>query len=283
MVDILFSVFVAVIVGLGYAVYTTFRLPSNAPRRVARKKKSSSLVIACLGDSLTHGNLSYNYTKTIGEKLGDYHPAIINGGINGDLASSLLRRIDEVIECDPDFITILIGTNDVNSTLSDELCHYYMKSRKLDHPPDIENFEYSLTAIVQTLKQRTRARIALFSLPILGEQLDHFANHRVVKYSALIKKIAEDESVAYLPLNELQREHLRQNSHDNQIALEEGRKHVVMRTMIQRLILFKSHDKIAQLNGLALTSEGIHMNRLGAQYISDLAVDFITAELAKKT
>ena len=45
-------------------------------------------------------------------KLHDF--SIVNAGINGDLAWNLLERLDDVIDCNPNHITILIGTN-VNS------------------------------------------------------------------------------------------------------------------------------------------------------------------------
>ena len=43
----------------------------------------------------------------------------INAGINSHLAYNLFIRLDKVIKCSPAKITILIGTNDVNSSLSE--------------------------------------------------------------------------------------------------------------------------------------------------------------------
>ena len=43
----------------------------------------------------------------------------LNHGVNGDLAWNGLQRLDRVIAERPDFVTILIGTNDVNATLSE--------------------------------------------------------------------------------------------------------------------------------------------------------------------
>ena len=73
---------------------------------------AESLVV-CLGDSNTQGQFSANYVK----RLQDRWPGtrFINAGVNGQLAYNITQRLDEVVAQQPDVVTLLVGTNDVNA------------------------------------------------------------------------------------------------------------------------------------------------------------------------
>lgn len=62
--------------------------------------------------------VSGNCADILKEKFKDRFK-FINAGINSHLAYNLFIRLDKVIKCSPAKITILIGTNDVNSSLSE--------------------------------------------------------------------------------------------------------------------------------------------------------------------
>ncbi len=75
--------------------------------------------VVCFGASLTSGTVSFNYLELLGARptLADFE--FINHGVNGDLAWNGLQRLKDIVVEDPDFVIIMIGTNDVNATMSE--------------------------------------------------------------------------------------------------------------------------------------------------------------------
>jgi hypothetical protein len=64
--------------------------------------------------------------------------------------------------------------------------------------------------IINTLKGKTTAKIALVSLLIPGEDLESIPNHLIKDYNALLKDIANGEQITYLPVYERREEYLRE-------------------------------------------------------------------------
>ena len=94
--------------------------PDN-PLEYVREHKAGAdkHVIVCVGDSITRGEVSYNYVDRLEARLGDRYE-VINAGINSELSYEVLQRLDQVIACEPELVTVLIGTNDANASMSDE-------------------------------------------------------------------------------------------------------------------------------------------------------------------
>ena len=79
----------------------------------------SAKTVVCFGASLTAGTVSFNYLDLLAARPSLAGFRFINHGVNGDLAWNGLERLDRVIAERPDFVTILIGTNDVNATMGE--------------------------------------------------------------------------------------------------------------------------------------------------------------------
>ncbi len=96
--------------------------PDNSPAAFLESNpdRTGKKVVVCVGDSITHGRVSHNYVDMTAGKLSDRGFIIVNAGVNSELAYNVLSRIDEIIRCKHDYVTILIGTNDANSSLSQE-------------------------------------------------------------------------------------------------------------------------------------------------------------------
>ena len=79
------------------------------------QKEASPLTrtVICLGDSITRGQVSASYVDILNEKLGKNGFEFINGGVNNDLAYNVLQRLDDFIDLKPQFVTLLVGTNDI--------------------------------------------------------------------------------------------------------------------------------------------------------------------------
>jgi lysophospholipase L1-like esterase len=255
------------------------RVVNHLPDSFPQKSKmpiidNSKKTVVCFGDSNTHGNVSYNWVDELITQLPDYQ--LINAGRNSDLTYTLVNRIDSVIACKPQFITILIGTNDVNSTMSKSLEKRYQKIGRINRNihPDFEGFKHNYRKIITELKTKTQAKIALMSLPIMGENLIHSANLKADQYSDFIKQLSVDEGLTYLPVREAQKDYLTQNPSNSPHTFEQTYK-LLNVSVITNILLGWSWDKISKHHGFHLTPDNLHQNSISGGMIGELVKKFL--------
>lgn len=232
--------------------------------------------VVCVGDSNVSGQVSVSFVDLLRQRLSDDGFHFINAGVNGDLAYNVLLRLDAVIARHPDVVVILVGSNDVNATLSPGIRLGYRLWKRLPQDPAMDWYHGNMVRIVRLLKEKTSARIAIASPPVLGEDLSSLPNERIRAYSALLREISIEENVAYLPVHERQEEYLHQAHH---VA---GRPHnansrVMWTSLFRHYVLRRSFDAIARENGFVLTTEGLHLNSRGAAVVADEVESFLRA------
>ena len=232
-------------------------------------------LVVCFGDSITQGTVSFDYLKSLSEDATMIDYDFVNAGVNGDLAYNALKRIDSVIRLDPDYIIILLGTNDVNATLSKQNEKMYMKDKHLPQKPEKVWYEENLTDLVKTLKQKTTAKIAILSIPVIGEKLDSLQLQQTKEYSAIIKKIAQAESISYLPLNEKQVEFLEEKKHEPKTLYSNNTVGLIFKTTFVHYILNRDWNEISLERGLLLTTDTLHQNSVAGSMIIMLIKDFL--------
>lgn len=249
--------------------------PYNYVKKMKRKRKTTKKVrIVFIGDSLTHGIISVNFIKMIAKKLGKNYD-YINAGMNAELAYTVLQRLDSIIACKPDFLTILIGTNDASIEIKDIQDKKSLKMLNLPRKPDMKWYKENLEKIVSELKEKTDANIALCSIPIMGEDTSSKAFNQSIDYSKTICEIANKHEINYLPVNEKMIAFLKQNPskpkypHEKRLVEEAAFKHFLYR---------KSFDKISEEYGFSLLVDHVHINTEGAKIIADLMLDFILSK-----
>lgn len=230
--------------------------------------------VVCLGDSITRGQLSVDYVAMLSgrKSLSDF--VFTNAGVNGDLTENVLRRLDAVIDLQPDLVTVLIGSNDVNASMSEKSGRRAVRMNKLTARPTIEGFADNVAAIVDRLAAETSARLGLFSLPVLGEEVDSESVRRSRRYSEVIEQVATSRGIAYLPLNERQIAHLTEGGFRPGKAYRDGVA-LMAGGAVQHFVLRRPLDEISRRRGLELTTDLIHQNSRGATMIADLAEDFV--------
>jgi lysophospholipase L1-like esterase len=228
--------------------------------------------VVCVGDSNTRGQAAVDYVELLRRRFRSRPFEFVNRGVNFDLAANVLARLDRVIADEPDVVTVLIGTNDANATLSDEN-RRVITMVKRPARLTIDGYREDLTGIVQRLKQHTRARIGLLSLPALGEEPDSPANRRAAEYSAVVEGVAAAAGAAYLPLHERQIAHLRSLPGPPGTAYRSGY-FLASTASLQHFLLRRSLDAIAARRGLSLTTDTLHQNSRGAGMIADLIEEF---------
>jgi lysophospholipase L1-like esterase len=275
------ALLVLVIVLFGNAFYQAMKLPDNTPSKYLRQQTQSDgskKVVVLMGDSVTHGRIGVNYVDLVEGQLEGDQFEIINAGINSELAWNNLQRVDEIIRCDPDIVTVLIGTNDANATLSTDTMRSLVRRMKLPREPDSGWYRESLISLVKKLKTETNAQIALLSIPTIGEEANHPAFLRSSEYSSIVHDIAEETNVTYLPLHEKMIEFLRDTPRTPTYSYEKSFIGM-LRAILNRYLLRKSWDKIANNSGFSLHVDYVHLNTAGARMIADLIGEFIQSAL----
>lgn len=227
--------------------------------------------LVCIGDSITKGQMSADYTRML-EKRCQNPITIINAGVNGDLAYNVFQRLEGIIKQNPDCITLLIGTNDVLATRSDRAAKQYIRKKKLPERPSRQWFASNLEAIVTRLQKETRAAIALLSLPLITEDRTHELFQRSIEYSTLIKAVAEKKGVAYLPLNERQQTFLH-SANTVPHTEYDGTNNLMAKAILAHWLLGRKWDDISRKYGLALTTDHVHQNSVGAGMIAELILE----------
>jgi len=237
--------------------------------------------VVCFGASLTAGTVSFNYVNLLGTRrsLGGFR--FINHGVNGDLAWNGLQRLDRVIAERPDFVTILIGTNDVNATLSERNLMQYKALNHLPSEPTLAWYECNLGMIVKRLKQETCARLALLSLTVIGEDIDHAANRKIDLYNDAIRRVAREENIACLPLHERIVAYLHEHEGDraelsSRLEYSDGLTNVGNAFTLHAR--GSSWDEVSRRNGLLITTDCLHLNSIGAGIIADLIEAWLLQE-----
>jgi acyl-CoA thioesterase I len=269
--NLMMSLVIGVLAGMGiFSHIIFFRAPVNAPREFLKKERhpSTKTLVLCLGDSLTHATTSGDYVALLREKFAPQVYEFINAGINGDTTNHLLKRLDAVIACQPDIVTILVGTNDVNATRPGRAAVQYL----LPYTPTLERYRQNYDTILTRLKTETKARIAILSIPPLAEDLDSEINQRVAQYSAAIKDIAAAHGVTYLPLHEELTALLDSRQPSSTFKGDIG---LVIKASFKHHIMGKSWDEVSAANGFAVMTDAIHLNDRGAAVVAKLIANGI--------
>jgi lysophospholipase L1-like esterase len=251
--------------------------PENNPREFHKRiesleEKGDKKRIVFIGDSLTHANISTSYIEMLKDCLGEKDYYYINAGINGELAYNVLQRLHDVIACKPDIITILIGTNDALIELDLSESRQNKHRSKLPQKPTIDWYAENLERIVSKLKEQTQGRIALSSIPPIGEKLTGKCYEKVKDYTRVIKEIADKKELVYLPVFEKLVEEIKKKQKSSKYECAEP----LMIKAISKFFFFgASLDEISESNNFIVLTDQIHLNTKGATIIAELMKDFI--------
>lgn len=233
--------------------------------------------LLCLGDSITKGIFSSNYLNLAQEMLQGTDIKIINGGVNGDLSYTLNQRLESALEGAPDYITLLIGTNDILISSFDKIRNMAVKGKKLKkgYVSTKEAYIREVAMILSQIKKKSQIKVALFSIPILGEEINSLVNQRIFDYNEGLRHLAAQEDIVYLDLYTMQRNYLEKSPQIPGIIVNEDIYNQIYLAFMKHFFLRWSWDKISNRNKMQLTIEGVHLNSVSAEMAARLIYDFI--------
>jgi lysophospholipase L1-like esterase len=230
--------------------------------------------IACFGDSITKGNVSFNWVKKMSTDFKSSSVTFKNFGVNGELAYNGLKRLDQIIDFAPDLVTLMFGSNDVMAACSIEDAQFYMKRESLPQMPNLAWYVENMRAIIEQLQSKTKARIVCISIPILGEDLDDIPNQLVIRYNAELKNLCTTYSLDLLDLNQAMVSYLEQHPPVKPYEFSNDRK-LVIQAAIKKYMWYRSWDNVSAAHGFILSHDGIHLNNTSGQLLVNLLKDYL--------
>ena len=231
-------------------------------------------VVVCCGDSITHGHIGYDWVGNL--RKNDDSKIYINAGINADLTWNLNQRIDDIIKHNPDYVTILIGTNDAIGSQPVKLIQdYYIQTKNLPKVPSIEWFEEQIEIFVKQIKAKTSAKIAITTLPWLGEREDASIISIINNHNEIIKRIALKYDLSILDLFSKFKEKINHND-SVPYTTSELRRLRGLRAVILYYVFGWSWNRIGMKYKLQLLCDHIHLNERGGSLIENEVKRFLS-------
>ena len=155
------------------------------------------------GDSITDDNRNRANVHDLGQGYAKYAAPLIKAakpdtdfefidlGINGNRSDDILARTTtDIVDIDPDVISILIGINDV--------WHRHSHGREMTD----EQFEANYRAVLERIRCETHAKILMLCPFLLPSSDKESWRDEVERIAAIVRRLANEYADAYLPLDE---------------------------------------------------------------------------------
>jgi lysophospholipase L1-like esterase len=240
------------------------------------------VTVACLGSSTTAAKGSFDWIGELARRAQNRGIRFHNFGVGGDLAYNALQRLPAVIACRPNKVIVWIGGNDVLALVSPRLRRFYSFWKRLPRRPSPAWYRENLKSIAARLKRETEAVVGFCSLPRIGEApvashpLQQELNRRIDEYSAIVREVAEEEHVGYIPLHEAMLAAVTALPGRELTAV---RLRAFYRDALRHFLLGWSFDRIAEVNSWRFHTDGIHLNTRGGLIAADAVQRFIASEI----
>lgn len=234
------------------------------------------LRIACLGDSLTEGSVSYDWVSKLSKEMAT-QAEFWNFGVNGELAYNAAQRIDAVIACKPDMVFILLGTNDAIAATSEANTRRAVQEKGVPQRPDKTYFVEQLGGIIKRLKETLESKIILITLPPFGDDLAHASNDLVTAYNQEIHQLARAFGCSLLDLAAPMLRFLREHAGTKPVPFRTDRRIMVL-TLARLPAVVEDWNAIAAKNGLLMTSDTIHLNTTSGTMLVDLVKNYLQTQ-----
>ena len=272
---IILGVFTLLLIWVLYGFRSLGELPLNNPKTYLKNKRDDGKeIVVLIGDSLTHGNVQPSWVNSMRKKMGEDFE-FINAGINGETTSDVLNRINEILGCDPNTATLLIGNNNLMGSFERNERNY-KKSKQVEW--SINGFENEYRMIVKKLIENN-IKLAVSSLMSYGEEIGSDEFERTRDYSKIIKKIADEFSLYYIPLfEEIEKYLIEKGGSTNLPKIENDSLIMLQNFMIKKILLKQSWDKISTDSRFKVTLDHIHFNNYSANLMESMVSEFIKSK-----
>ncbi len=236
----------------------------------------SGRVIACIGDSLTHGNIGECWV----ERLRNEYPedTVLNEGINGDVAWQVNNRIESIVNCSPDIIILMIGSNDAMASFNKKSGERYKSNNKLPEIPTFKSYQKLLPKLLDRLNGTSK--IAICTLPPIGENIDSAINVHIRKFNDFIELTANNKNINLIPVSKLLWDDLSKRTYHVKSDYDPNSLPIIRRIyggMVHHYIFKKPWDEIAKSRGQWLLFDQIHLGERAAKILFNATKKYISS------
>jgi lysophospholipase L1-like esterase len=235
-----------------------------------------SRIIACIGDSLTHGNIGDCWV----ESLRDEYPedTFLNEGINGDVVWQVQQRIEPILSCKPDIVILMIGSNDAMASFNKHSGERYKHNNNLPEVPTFESYQRLLPELLDSLSDIPK--IALCTIPPVGENPDSAVNQHVKMFNDFIELTASNKNISLIPVSSFLWDDLSSRTYPFRKDYDPKVLPIIKRIyggMFHHYIFKKSWNDVAKSKGQWILFDQIHLNERGAQVVFNLVKKYISS------
>ena len=272
---------IAIVILITVAFFYVFSIAATPPKgRADDLSKELSLksgrVIACIGDSLTHGNIGECWV----EGLRNEYPedTVLNEGINGDVVWQVQKRIEPILACKPNIVILMIGSNDVMASFNKKSGERYRRNNKLPEVPTFESYQKLLPKLIDSLS--ASSKVAICTLPPIGENKDSIVNNHVNKFNKFIELTANNKNINLIPVSSLLWDELSKRTYPVKSDYDPNSLPIIRRIfggMMHHYIFKKSWDEIAKSKGQWLLFDQIHLGERAAKILFNATKKYISS------
>lgn len=238
-------------------------------------------IVFC-GDSLTEGVDGASYLRELRRRAqADPRLAgieLINAGVGGDTVFNLARRLArDVVPHQPDWVVIFVGVNDCSTYLlsrslptlsSYRSRRYFRRDKGVRQPITPERFRDGLRILVEGIRARTPALIALCTPATIDESLHSRAWHVLDRYATMARLVASERGCPLIDIHAALAHEL--------AALPE-------RPLLARLAAVRARwlrdagiETQARARGYVLTYDGCHLTARGAALVASVFEEWLS-------
>jgi lysophospholipase L1-like esterase len=214
---------------------------------------------------------------------------VVNAGINGQHAYNIFHRIDEVIACKPQWVCLMVGTNDWKGIFNPVWGEAGVIPHNLPQVPTEQWYVSNMRATIQRLLDSDQAlQVAVLELPPMGEDLLSRANrlvdHANQVLSDLVADFSESKRVTLVATNKALKEHIssRAGSPCGTLPVPfESCFDIMGKAYAKYFLLMQSWDTIGRSYGYHVLCDGIHLNDTGGQVVVSCLMELLSRTDAK--
>tara|TARA_B100000959_G_scaffold256836_1_gene290368 strand:+ start:4249 stop:5085 length:837 start_codon:yes stop_codon:yes gene_type:complete len=273
-------VILAVVITVATAFFYVSKIISTLPSGRAEdylksQNNNNQRVIACIGDSLTHGNVGQSWVDYLRKELPN--DTFLNEGINGNTVWQVLQRLKPILDCKPDIVIIMIGTNDALGSFDKSSGLRYMRNNNLPEPPSFKKYNEHLDKLIERLNEVPQ--IGICTIPPIGENKDSLINNHVKTFNDSIKSTANQKNLEVIQVSELLWSDISDRTYNLMKEYDSNAIPLLRRIfggIFHHYLFKKSWNDIAKAKGQWILFDQIHLNERGAEIVFKLVKSFIS-------
>ena len=240
-----------------------------------KQSQSNNKIVACIGDSLTHGNVGQSWVDYLRLEFKD--TIFLNEGINANTSWQVLQRLEPILECKPDVIILMIGTNDALGSFDVNSGLRYKRNNKLPEVPTFDKYKEYLPKIIERLS--VSSKVAICTLPPIGENKESKVNQHVNQFNDFIKIVAKEKNINLLQVSDSLWSDIDSRTYPSEIDYNPKSIPLLRRIfggIFHHYLFKKSWNDIAEAKGQWILFDQIHLNERGANIVFNLVKSFIS-------